>query len=74
MDELHRELFSMLLDGAWKHGTEAAVDITLVGRYYERFADHAVTVAHRVIYLVTGEWEEGITSMDHEEQEDDATD
>ena len=43
------------LDGTWTHGTEAAVDMTLVGRYYERFADHAVSVAHRVVYLVTGE-------------------
>ena len=39
-----------------QHGAEAAVDITLLGRYYERFADHAVSVAARVVYLVTGEW------------------
>ena len=64
----------MLLDGPWKYGVQSAVDLTLIGRYYERYADCAVTVAHRVIYLVTGVWEEGITSMDHEEQEDDATD
>jgi phosphate transport system protein len=69
MDDLHRELFSRLIDGSWEHGTEAAVDITLIGRYYERFADHAVSVAHRVIYLVTGEWESEI-AVDHEEQED----
>ncbi len=74
MDELHRQLLSMLLDGPWKYGVQSAVDLTLIGRYYERYADWAVTVAHRVIYLVTGVWEEGITSMDHEEQEDDATD
>jgi phosphate transport system protein len=46
----------MLLEGKWKHGTEAAVDLTLIGRYYERFGDHAVSVARRVVYLVTGEW------------------
>ena len=74
MDELHRQLLSMLLDGPWKYGVQSAVDLTLIGRYYERYADWAVTVAHRVIYLVTGVWEEGITSIDHEEQEDDATD
>jgi phosphate transport system protein len=34
---------------------EAAVDVTLVSRYYERFADHAVSIARRVVYLVTGE-------------------
>ena len=56
MDRLHRELFNMLLDHTWTHGTEAAVDLTLIGRYYERFADHAVSVARRVVYLVTGEW------------------
>jgi phosphate transport system protein len=67
MDDLHRELFGHLLDGSWAHGTEAAVDMTLVGRYYERFADHAVSVAHRVVYLVTGEWD---LAEDHEEQED----
>jgi phosphate transport system protein len=55
MDALHRELFSHLLDDRWHHGIETAVDVTLAGRYYERFADHAVAVAKRVVYLVTGE-------------------
>ena len=55
MDDLHRELFARVTDPGWEHGTEAAVDITLLGRYYERFADHAVSVARRVVYLVTGE-------------------
>ncbi|GAA2745023.1 MULTISPECIES: phosphate signaling complex protein PhoU [Kitasatospora] len=55
IDTLHRELFSHLLDDRWQHGIETAVDVTLVGRYYERFADHAVSVAKRVVYLVTGE-------------------
>jgi phosphate transport system protein len=55
MDALHRELFTVLLDDDWEHGIETAVDVTLCGRYYERFADHAVSVARRVAYLVTGE-------------------
>ena len=55
MDELHRQLFAVILDDAWAGGTEAAIDITLAGRYYERFADHAVSVARRVVYLVTGQ-------------------
>ncbi len=38
----------------WKHGVAAAVDVTLLGRFYERFADHAVEVGRRVIFLVTG--------------------
>ena len=55
MDELHRQLFKAILDDSWEAGIEPAIDITLAGRYYERFADHAVSVARRVIYLVTGE-------------------
>jgi len=55
MDELHRQLFTSILDDDWDEGIEAAIDITLAGRYYERFADHAVSVARRVVYLVTGE-------------------
>jgi len=56
MDKLHRNLFTTLLADDWKHGTETAIDITLIGRYYERFADHAVSVARRVYYLVTGKF------------------
>jgi len=55
MDDLHRHLFTLLMDREWKHGVAAAVDITLLGRYYERFADHAVEIGRRVIFLVTGE-------------------
>ena len=55
MDRLHRQIFTMLLSPDWDAGMEAAIDITLVGRYYERFGDHAVSVARRVVYLVTGE-------------------
>ena len=56
MDKLHRKLFTTLLSDDWKHGTETAIDITLIGRYYERFADHAVSLARRVYYLVTGKF------------------
>ncbi|MGY1635257.1 phosphate signaling complex protein PhoU [Geodermatophilus sp. SYSU D00742] len=55
MDRLHRQLFREVLSDDWPHGIETAIDITLLGRYYERFADHAVSVARRVVYLVTGE-------------------
>jgi phosphate transport system protein len=55
MDKLHRGLFRQLLSDDWPYGIETAIDITLLGRYYERFADHAVSVARRVVYLVTGE-------------------
>jgi len=56
MDDLHRHLFTMLMDREWKHGIATAVDVTLLGRYYERFADHAVQLAHRVIFQTTGRY------------------
>lgn len=55
MDRLRRSSFRALLGSEWTHGVEPAVDIALLGRYYERIADHAVSVAHRVVFLVTGE-------------------
>jgi phosphate transport system protein len=54
MDELHRHVFAVLMERDWEHGVAAAVDVTLLGRFYERFADHAVQVARRVIFQATG--------------------
>ena len=54
MDALHRELFARVLDDGWDHGMEAAIDVTLLGRFYERYADHAVSLARRMVQLVTG--------------------
>jgi phosphate transport system protein len=55
MDDLHRHLFNVLMDREWRHGVTAAVDVTLLSRFYERFADHAVEVARRIIFQVTGQ-------------------
>jgi phosphate transport system protein len=55
MDNLHRHLFSVLMDREWKHGVAPAVDVTLLSRYYERFADHAVEIGRRVVFQATGE-------------------
>jgi phosphate transport system protein len=55
MDVLHRDMFEMLMDPAWPHGIPVAVDVTLLSRYYERFADHAVVVARQTVYAVTGQ-------------------
>jgi phosphate transport system protein len=55
MDQLHKQLFSALMDTEWKHGVAAAVDVTLLGRFYERFADHAVAIGRRVVFEATGE-------------------
>ncbi len=55
MDQLRRSTFADMLSADWSHGVEAAVDVALLGRYYERIADHAVSVANRVVFVVTGE-------------------
>ncbi len=55
MDQLRRSSFADMLSADWSHGVEAAVDVALLGRYYERIADHAVSVANRVVFVVTGE-------------------
>jgi phosphate transport system protein len=55
LDRLHRETFNHLLSPSWSHPVETTVDLTQLSRYYERFGDHAVSVARRVTFLVTGE-------------------
>ncbi|TDO44209.1 phosphate transport system protein [Kribbella sp. VKM Ac-2527] len=55
MDKLRRSQFRQMMDASWPHGVEVAVDLALLGRYYERIADHAVSMAQRIIFLVTGE-------------------
>jgi phosphate transport system protein len=55
MDDLHRQLFQVMFSPQWTDGVEAAVDSALLGRFYERYADHAVNVGRHVVFLVTGE-------------------
>jgi phosphate transport system protein len=54
VDALRRQLFTTMLSPDWSAGVEPAIDLALVGRFYERFADHAVEVARLVVYMVTG--------------------
>ena len=58
MDDLRRTQFRVLLSDDWPYGVEAAVDVALLGRYYERIADHAASMARRIIYVVTGQFPE----------------
>jgi len=60
MDRLHRTMFTALMAKDSAYSIEMAIDLTLVSRYYERFADHAVSVANRVVFAVTGEHETGV--------------
>ena len=55
IDDLERQLFKIMLDDDWPYGAETAIDGALLGRFYERYADHAVNVGAQLIYLITGE-------------------
>lgn len=55
LDALHRETFRTMLTEKDGLTSQQIVDVTLLGRYFERFGDHAVSVARRVSYLVTGD-------------------
>ena len=65
LDALHRETFRVLLAAKDGLTNQEVVDVTLLGRYYERFGDHAVSVARRVTYLVTGDLAEFTTEGHH---------
>lgn len=60
MNDMHRRLFTTVMSPEWSHGVPAAVDLVLLGRFYERFADHAVAIAARVLFRSTG----GHTALD----------
>jgi phosphate transport system protein len=61
MDNLERKLFAVMLDDDWPYGAETAIDGALLGRFYERYADHAVNVGEHLIYLITGEQADGLS-------------
>jgi phosphate transport system protein len=56
VDALHLSVFETVLSDSWSQETETTVDATLASRYLERFADHAVSIAKKMLYLATGEW------------------
>lgn len=56
LDELHVTIFEKVLSESWAGDAPATVDATLASRYHERFGDHAVSIAKKVIYLATGDW------------------
>lgn len=56
INELHQSVFDALAAEEWGHNAQITVDVTLASRYLERFGDHGVSVARKVTYLVTGDW------------------
>ena len=57
VDALHVSIFEHLLSVNWEGDAEATVDAVLASRYHERFADHAVSIAKKMFYLTSGEWQ-----------------
>lgn len=55
LDDLHADSFTAMLGGGWSAGPQQTVDVTLLARFYERFGDHGVSIARRIVYLVTGD-------------------
>ncbi|MEW1981592.1 phosphate signaling complex protein PhoU [Citricoccus sp. NPDC079358] len=57
INELHAKNFTSVADPSWDASAATTADVTLASRFLERFADHGVSVARKVTYLATGEWE-----------------
>lgn len=54
VDDLNEYMLTLLTQREWEHSTREAVDVALLARYYERYADHCVNVAARIVYLSSG--------------------
>ncbi|MCF2707017.1 phosphate signaling complex protein PhoU [Arcanobacterium haemolyticum] len=54
LDTLHRKSFDLVLDESNELSRQDVVDVVLLGRFLERYGDHAVSVARRMTFLVTG--------------------
>ena len=67
MDDLQRDLFQAIFSttAAEEGRLQTAVNIALVGRHFERMADHAVNIADRVAFMVTGHF----SYEDHDEED-----
>ncbi|MGH3519306.1 MAG: phosphate signaling complex protein PhoU [Haloechinothrix sp.] len=54
VDSVHSRVLDLVTDESWPHGIRAARDLALLARFYERFADQAVSVARRLDFAATG--------------------
>lgn len=62
VDKLNAALLALTTADDWEHGSRAAVDVAMLARYYERYADHCVNVCARIVFLTTGKLPEGFLS------------
>ena len=55
VDDLHAEVLKRITATTWSHGIPTATTLALVARFYERFADQAVSAAKRIEFVSTGQ-------------------
>lgn len=55
VDDMKDYLTALVADREWEYTTRQAVDLAMLTRYYERYADRCVAAAGRVVFLVTGQ-------------------
>lgn len=75
MDDLQRQLFRELIEGAARNpdrqpsvDLQRAVEVALIGRFYERTADHAVNIGDRVVHMATGRFPDGTPELDEDDE------
>jgi phosphate transport system protein len=54
VDTLHAQVLTLITGGDWQHGVRSATSLALLARFYERFADQAVSVSKRLEFAETG--------------------
>ena len=66
MDDLQKDLFRTIFESTSpdERGVQAAVQLALLGRFYERIADHAVLIGAWTRFLVTGQFPSRLEDAD----------
>lgn len=54
IDELQREVLTAIHGNDERYAARDGIDVALLARFFERFADQAVSVTSRLDYIVTG--------------------
>lgn len=54
VDTLHAQILDQITSPDWPHAPAVAAQLALLARFYERFGDHAVSVARRLEFTETG--------------------
>ena len=55
VDQLHEGMLAQISAEDFAHGPQVAANLALIARFYERFADQAVSVSKRLDFAATGQ-------------------